>query len=348
MPSGGRCVDPRITDLGLQFPGVVELDRVDWRDVHLRRAGFDEKQAHLTWTDSAGTWTAVVEGADLIQELRSISALEDQWRSLSTRRGRRRAWAWMVLGILLAIPFVLLALYAWQAERIAAWIANRVPAAQERQLGKAIFTQLSAQLQLKEPAIPMQALTEIGGRLTRGSTYRYRWYIADDPEVNAFAVPGGIVVVYTGLLNSAGSAEEVAGVLAHEIEHVERKHSLKNMIYSLGLHATLSLAFGNIDQHWGTRLAEQLGQLRFSREQESEADSSGLRRLRQAHIDPKGMQTFFERLSKEHPDTAPVLLATHPHTADRLANIKQLLIEIGPWPIEALPYDWSQIRATLH
>jgi predicted Zn-dependent protease len=120
------------------------------------------------------------------------------------------------------------------------------------------------------------------------------------------------------------------------------------MIYSLGLNAGISLVFGNVDQNWGIRLAEHLGQLKFTREQESEADRRALDRLRASHIDPQGMRTFFKRLSKDSQDHVPALLTTHPHTADRLEVIDRLLAEMGPWPVETLPVDWPAVRVQIH
>ncbi len=108
----------------------------------------------------------------------------------------------------------------------------------------------------------------IGGRLTQGSRYQYKFHVALDKSVNAFAMPGGFVVVHTGLIQLAESPEELAGVLAHEIQHVEQRHSLRAMAQSLGLYAVLSLLVG--DTSGLASLGGDLLKLKFSRNHETE------------------------------------------------------------------------------
>ena len=119
-----------------------------------------------------------------------------------------------------------------------------------------------------------QALDELGDRLAAHveSPYTFRWYLVDDPQVNALAAPGGHVVVFTGLVRATESAEELAGVLAHEMEHVLLRHSLRAIVARLGWRTILSLALGGSGELGGAaaRVADQLGALGFSRVQESD------------------------------------------------------------------------------
>jgi Zn-dependent protease with chaperone function len=133
----------------------------------------------------------------------------------------------------------------WEHERIATWAVSHVPVSQERKLGEAVFAQTKAKLKLVDGP-PAALVKELGARLTKGSAYTYEFYVADDSTVNAFAMPGGFVVMHTGLLALADSAEEVAGVLAHEIQHVEKRHSLKAIAKNAGLMVTISMVFGDL------------------------------------------------------------------------------------------------------
>ena len=113
--------------------------------------------------------------------------------------------------------------------------------------------------------------------------------------VNAFALPGGYVVVFTGLMKKAESGEEVAGVLSHELNHVLQRHGLERIVKNLGLMTVAAIVFGNQQGLVGMmkQLGVELFTLKFGREQETEADLTGLQLLQRAKIDPSGMITVF-------------------------------------------------------
>jgi predicted Zn-dependent protease len=180
-------------------------------------------------------------------------------------------------------------------------------------------------------------------RLTQGSRYRYQWFVAENPEVNAFDLPGGVIVVHTGLLKAADSVGEVAGVLAHEIQHVEQRHALRAMIHELGWRAVLALALGDLSGGvWGD-LAGRLGGLSYGRDLERAADLGGLDALRRAGIAPDGMLDFFGKLARrEGPGVA--LLASHPATDERIEALRRAIATRGAYPVHAPAYDWAGAR----
>jgi predicted Zn-dependent protease len=189
-------------------------------------------------------------------------------------------------------------------------------------------------------------ISAIGSRLTTGSVHRYRWFVADRREINAFAAPGGVVVVYSGLIRAAGSAEELAGVLAHEVAHAELRHTLRGVIKSLGLRALVSLVTGDISGSVFADAATRLTELRFSRDAEREADAEGLRRLVAARIDPTGMIRFYEKLAAEQRLSPPPILSTHPATGERLESLRQEVSrQKENWQL--LPVDIQSIKDSL-
>jgi predicted Zn-dependent protease len=154
------------------------------------------------------------------------------------------------------------------------------------------------------------------------------------------AAPGGHVVVFTGLVHATESAEELAGVLAHEMQHVLLRHTLRAMVRGLGVRATLSVLLGGAGELGNVTgaLIEQWGGLRFSRSQESDADLAGVTLLQAAGIDPHGMVTFFEHLAQRGGEP-PAFLSTHPASA---ARAKAILDRIAGSPsVPALPYAWD-------
>ena len=166
--------------------------------------------------------------------------------------------------------------------------------------------------------------------VVKDSGYEFKFHIMDDTNVNAFAIPGGHVVILTGLLEAADSGEEVAGVLAHEMAHVTRRHSLRNIVKSAGLLIILQAALGDTSGLLGlaTEASRFLLQQKFSRDFEREADETGWTYLVQAQVDPRGMTRFFEKLRDlmAESDTAAMegalaLANTHPTSQERIDRL---------------------------
>jgi predicted Zn-dependent protease len=145
--------------------------------------------------------------------------------------------------------------------------------------------------------------------------FQFELMVVDAPEVNAFALPGGFIVVNSGLLAEARSGEEVAAVLAHELSHVTLRHSTRRIAGGLGVSAALALVLGVVDFGAPAYTLSYLASLGYGRDQEREADEQGLALLQRAGISPLGMATFFERLSSSL--NPPELLSTHPDPGDR-------------------------------
>jgi predicted Zn-dependent protease len=255
---------------------------------------------------------------------------------------------WAFVGAIVSAPVLVLALLWWQADTIVGAAVDRIPVSWEEQLGESAFEQLTRGAALLAEGPAVDAVNAIGGRLTDqiDAPYVFRWHVVDDPQVNAFAVPGGHVVVFTGLLRAADTPEEVAGVLAHEVQHVVLRHSVYGLVRSLGWSATIKILFGSSGPLSGVgQLADQLGSLTFSREQETAADMEGLALLQRAKVDPRGMVTFFEKLS--HSESGIALLSTHPMSADRANRLRAAIARAGAWPTEPLPVEWAQVKTSV-
>lgn len=156
-------------------------------------------------------------------------------------------------------------------------------------------------------------------------------------EVNAFAFLGGRVYVNDALLREAESPEEVAGVLAHEIEHVRRRHIIEGFMSRLLTFGALSHALGGAGG-----LARTLLDLSFSRDQERQADEGGLARLRRARVSPDGFARFFERLAAKG-SGVPALLSDHPASDDRAELVKRF--SGGPSEPVLTPAEWDSLKA---
>jgi predicted Zn-dependent protease len=148
--------------------------------------------------------------------------------------------------------------------------------------------------------------------------------VLDDETVNAFALPGGHVFVFTGLLKKAQSPDEVAGVLAHELGHVVLRHHLRSALRSLGVGAVASAVFGDTSGLTALLAAgsSQLLGLAFSRDQETEADAFAVSLAEQVGFDPLAVGRFLERM--EESGAPPSLLRTHPAGPERHRALEKL------------------------
>lgn len=348
LPSHGEKAHATFTDAAL----VVNGQRIDipLTEIGVTLGGFNHDQLFLFWHQEEGRYA--ISPADVNAQSQLIASAPSPLADLlqgarkdASRKQRRTHFGLGVLGLILALPLLLIGVLVWQSHALAGWAAGHISIENEQKLGELAFKQATAGMKLHEGGVDLAAIQEIGARLTRGSKYPYKWHVAEDPAVNAFAVPGGYVVVNTGLIQAADSAEEVAGVLAHEVQHIEQRHTLKNIVHSLGLRAALSLALGDIGSGMLGDMAAQLSELKFSRDLESESDRLGLLALKQAGIAPQGMVSFFDKLRKQEGAAPPALLSTHPASQERMQALKGMIEEIGSWRSQPLPYDWKAVKA---
>jgi Zn-dependent protease with chaperone function len=330
--------------------GEAVLHTLRVSDLQASARGFNNSQLALQWQGGAGEHMLILdEAAAASFHDAAPSALQQRLQPVqAARRGTERRFRWGVaaLVIVFSLPLVALAVFIAYADPLADWVVKRMPPGIEQQLGESVLAQTRAQSKMVESGPAFDAVQAIGQRLARpGESLRF--YVAERPEVNAFAAPGGVVVVFTGLLRTADSAEEVAGVLAHEIAHVELRHSLRQLVKVAGLRVLFSAVLGDYGQlaGWGAQLTE----LKFSRDAEREADARGLARLVEARIDPQGLPRFFTKLEKTEGAAAslPAVLSTHPATRERLEALGAAIGQLGAVPVEPIAVAWDGVREAL-
>ena len=202
---------------------------------------------------------------------------------------------------------------------------------QEIQMGQEYSQQINAQLPIvSDPEINryINVLGDQIANLTGRSDLPWRFYVVDSREVNAFAVPGGYIYVNRGLIERTSQMDELAGVLGHEIGHVVRRHSIKQMEKAQGANVGVTLAciLTNICNSQvaqaGINIAGGAVFARFSRQDELEADQEAIANTVRAGISPQGIVTMFQKLMSERksrPGAVEGWFATHPMEEDRIA-----------------------------
>lgn len=243
-------------------------------------------------------------------------------------------------------------LYLWGIPMAAALIAARVPVSWEERLGEAVVNHLALPEKRCTDRTRTRRIDEIVKSLLGPLPklpYTFRIIVVDDPALNAFAAPGGYIVLFRGLLEKSQSPEELAGVLAHELQHILQRHATQTLLRHASTGLLLSAIMGDISgtSAYGLEAARTLGTLRYSRSNEEEADAGGLRMLFQAGIDPAGMISFFETMKTESGGEPKLLsyLSTHPSIEERVERLRPLVAALPKSPIKLLrDYDWKDIR----
>lgn len=208
-----------------------------------------------------------------------------------------------------------------------------LPPSQEKQLGAQVAGEVARESKFLEDPEVVRYVTSIGQRVAAASPNPDKWAftfkVIDDPKtINAFAIPGGSIYVYTGLIKAAKDEAELAGVLAHEVAHVTSRHIARRMVSAYGLQALAGVALGKdpgLLQKIGAAIVVNGTLLKNSRDDESESDAKGVVALAKAGYDPQGMVGFFETLKRQEGSTPAVLafLSDHPTSADRIVALRK-------------------------
>ena len=233
--------------------------------------------------------------------------------------------------------------------------------AEQRRLGQAVLARIRGQgLVIDDPRLTGY-LNAVGRRLTPSSSAGpFHFFLVDDPTINAFAAPGGYIGVHAGLFLAAGSEDELAGVLAHEIAHVDQHHiaravasdrrfSVPMMAATIAA-ALLAAADGHAGAAGLSGVAAADAQRRLDRTRafEREADRVGTALLKQAGYDPQGLATFFARLAEKRRVSGaapPEFLSTHPLDSSRIAEVRDRIQDADtPANPPELPFLLARMR----
>jgi Zn-dependent protease with chaperone function len=258
--------------------------------------------------------------------------------------------------VALALAALVLLLVAWRlgVPALADLVAARVSPAMERKLGESFVTDFAPPARRVGEAAVRAPVLRLFTSLAAGEPAggEPRLVLVRNDLVNAFAAPGGTVVVTTGLLRAMRSPEELAAVLAHELGHVRSRHALRGVLRQLWLRALLALVAG--DQSLlsgGLQLAGTLGGLSYSRAFERDADAAAVRSLARLGVPPAALAGALESIRHASPAGPEIgFLSTHPASADRLARIARAgaTTAVAPGtPSLVGAAEWEAMKAAL-
>ncbi len=288
----------------------------------------------------------------------SLAALGTLDEQLNVQRKRqrgesRRSFVYSIAFLVSMLVLIVAGYFGIRAGANAAVLT--LPTSVDVQIGETAMESMDLGGPQINDEVVVDALQSIVDRLAPAAAVegmQFRVHVVDSPMVNAFALPGGNMVVYTGLIESAESPEQVAGVLAHEMSHATLRHGLQRIGQSLGIWAGLTLLIGDASglMGAGADLFQAASINSYSRDHENEADLEGVRMLHAVAIDPAAMAKFFEILEEKHGDLPGIFswISTHPDHASRIANIRASVGRLPPQDYRTLEIDWAEVKSHAH
>ncbi|MES2038247.1 MAG: M48 family metallopeptidase [Pseudomonadota bacterium] len=342
LPGGRDVGELSLSQLGVSYQVASLLGTLPFAQMELTLGGAANK---LVFIKHAHKPDLVLYTSDLSILKNPVLLAHPECSRQISALGRKRAYGWGVLIgfslLLLAVPVGLM----WQMDTMSAYAAKQVPVEWEEKLGASVAAQddlKNRRMAKAEADAVLKPLTTPLLQALPNSPYRYSISIVNDSSTNAYALPGGYVAIHSGLILKAGSAEELLGVLAHEISHVEERHGTRNIIGNAGIYLVASAVFGDVSGLLAvfSNAAPMLLSQQYSRHFETDADEKGVLLLKRAKINPAGLPAFFERMiaeekaalekidnkqAREAYKQAMGLLSTHPTSEKRMAHLRELI-----------------------
>ncbi len=352
----GGSVDARLsvsTEGILVTPEAGPAHTIPIQGMRLHR---DDSQA-LVASQAGGQWSVTCADPNFFRALETVAGnhLNNQLARLEgqkvSSRGKHLIGCFIALAIIGGMIWAIPSLFNKGVDAT----VESLPHSLDKTLGEAAQSSMDPGGTILDDEAILEPLQKIFDRLTphaemEGIEYKFR--VVQSEVSNAYALPGGFITIFTGLIKESDSAEEVAGVLAHEIAHVYRRHGLRRVAQNAGLMVSLSLLFGNLGGL--EKIALDLFTLAqvndISQDHETDADLIGLRILVDARIDPRGLTTFFAKMKDVHGDQPKSIswASSHPRFDDRIETIERNLEEMEGLPQwEPLDVDWPALKEAL-
>jgi predicted Zn-dependent protease len=240
-----------------------------------------------------------------------------------------------------------IAIYQWGIPLMSRGVARWVSPEWEKKLGSFMVDAMTEQEVVCDDEVLAASVNNILQRLLVAApknVYQFQIKIIQKKQANAFAAPGGFIVVYNELIENTSSPEELAGVLAHEIEHVLQRHGTQAVLSHLAFSVLIRSVMGDVEHLVGA--VQTLGTLAYNRKSEDEADKLAFDLLMRAKISPEGFIHFFESLQKlEGVGAEWAYFSSHPASQDRMRQLREKLQSVSQdfMPI-ATEVPWVEIQ----
>ena len=301
------------------------------------RAGAGEDERIYFQDPAQPDWEIITDDFEILNHpgIAQISNIREQLSADESRRelGRRIR----ILVYVAAVCVLLIWLGQLAVSAMVRSLVAKMPPQVEQEIGDSMIEEVQSEMNLLEDTNRVAKLAALASPLLEsigdGKT-EFTFYIAEEEDPNAFALPGGHVVVTTGLLKMADRPEELLGVISHEVAHVTQKHGIRKAIAATGPFLIFRVFLGGNSRGVAAvagGASDLLIRQSFSQEYETEADDIGWQALVAAKIDPRGMTVMFEKLQayerqqKKHLAglELPRAFQSHPALEKRIARLEK-------------------------
>jgi Zn-dependent protease with chaperone function len=330
---GENVVDGRITIDPLHFHFVSETVTLKIPLGQLEISPAEGKSSAIFFSDTAQPeWSVHTFDRRILEDINLGRNSNTRWQIRSLQgsgelQNRVKVTLWVVGGFA-GLAFAVM-IFLGIAVRV---LVSQIPPKFEQDLGAKMFAEVKQEstfvtdpkllARVDQAAAPLLAILPT-------NRIHFQFFLVEEPEPNAFSIPGGYVVVTTGLLETLDKPEQLAGVLAHEMAHVTEKHVFRQIISSFGPMLIFELVFSGDSSRSGavSDASSLLIVQSFSQEYEFEADKVGWKYLLAARINPRGMIEMLQRLKayedgQGDDEFMPGALSSHPATAKRIKRLE--------------------------
>lgn len=295
---------------------------------------FTKDEFRVIEVSESGTVKLEVERASLKATI--VIESREAWRTIQAdkfdknRKPLLSVASWIIVALIGAVAVVMI-FFTVGADSLSGVIARLIPTEAEAEFGKAVFQQTISQASLNKDSATVAVLKKcatVVESFSNGKPYKFHIVIIEDSIKNAFALPGGYIVVYRGILNLMDNQDEFFGLLGHESGHVYLQHGFKRIIRSSLVALTFAMLFGDAGGFTAILLenSKTLLNLAYDRSEETAADTFGFDALARAGVSTIGIVSLFEKLDQSHGEAKLLaFLSTHPETKARIQELKRRL-----------------------
>jgi predicted Zn-dependent protease len=300
--------------------GRIYISNIDDQDGHVlvfeisnATTSFTGNRLFIFLNNGAAPYLSIDIGHASFNDLKnSIQPERKSWF------GKLSGLRWQVLLIILVGIFVIT--YFVIARIIPAAALKIITTKQETEIGNSFYRSLM--VSEKKDTASTRIVNEFASHLQLSEKYQIKITVIKESEINAYALPGGHIVLYSGILQAIDDPAMLVALLGHEASHINKRHSMQSMLSAMStslLRSMILSGFGDV----GSVVLEHAGmleQLSYSRKLEREADREGMELMIRNHINPVGMKKLMLRLQEENNDLPGMFsfISTHPMSEERI------------------------------
>ena len=348
----------RFDDTQLCFETEHGQFTLRYEDANVRIGGSSDRMIFVENDDKSICFFS--EDPSFIKDLQE-SQLQKTYEICLQNHRKEQHTTTIIWGSIFAVACLVLYLVYRSIPHIAIASLQSIPISVDEQLGKLSASQMDhGGTEIHDPRIvePIQSIVQklsASQQNTSEDLFEFDVHIIKSDIQNAYALPGGYIVLYTGLIEHSSSPEQIAGVLAHEMAHVTERHGLIKVMETAGISAIIALFIGDVEGiiSLGAQLLSYSTVNSYSRDSETQADEVGCKTMYDANINPTGMIDFFGKLESnddiesEIIKNMPTWMQSHPKHQERITHIQAILDSYPQKEYQSLDIDFEALQQAI-